>query len=43
VTIYNTLGQQIWSRKNIIEIDLTVLKSGFYIIRANNEARKIVK
>jgi hypothetical protein len=43
VSIYNTLGQQIWSRKNITEIDLSVLKSGFYIIRANNEARKIVR
>ncbi|TSA35441.1 MAG: T9SS C-terminal target domain-containing protein [Porphyromonadaceae bacterium] len=43
VTIYNTLGQQILSRKNILEIDLSNLKSGFYIIRANNEARKIVR
>jgi hypothetical protein len=43
VSIYNTLGQKLLSRKNILEIDLSNLRSGLYIIRANNESRKFVR
>lgn len=43
VVIYNLSGQQVFSENNIRDIDLRILKSGFYIIRADNEARKIVR
>ncbi len=43
VAIYNMLGQQLMSKKNIRQIDLTELSNGIYIVRANNESRKIIR
>jgi hypothetical protein len=43
VDIYNSLGQQLVSRKNVMEISLSNLSNGVYIIRANNESRKFVR
>ena len=43
VTIYNILGGQVTATKNVNQIDLSNLKRGVYIIRANNESLKIVR
>jgi hypothetical protein len=43
VTIYNILGAQVISKRNVNQIDLSGLNRGIYIIRANNESLKIVR
>jgi len=43
VEIFNMLGQPIMSKKSVNQIDLKGLKSGAYIIRANNESMKFVR
>jgi len=43
VAVYNTLGQLITMRKNVRQIELSGLEKGIYIIRANNESRKIIR
>ena len=43
VTVYNILGSQVMSKRNINKIDLSGLNRGIYIIRANNESLKIVR
>ena len=43
VTVYNILGSQVMSKRNVNEIDLSGLNRGIYIIRANNESLKIVR
>jgi len=43
VLVFNTLGQQMKSMKNVDIIDLSDLKSGVYIIRANNEVKKFFR
>lgn len=42
VTVYNILGSQIVSKRNVNQIDLSNLNRGIYIIRANNESLKVV-
>jgi len=43
VDIFNILGQPVMSKKGVNQIDLTGLKNGAYIIRANNESMKFVR
>lgn len=43
VFVYNAVGQQIFSKTNVSEIDLSGLKSGVYIIRASNQSMKFVR
>ena len=43
VVIYNMLGQQITSKRNVRQIELSGLEKGIYIVRANNESRKIMR
>jgi hypothetical protein len=43
VAIYNALGAQIVSKRNVNQIDLSNLNRGIYIIRANNESLKVVR
>ena len=43
VTIYNILGAQVLSKRNVNQVDLSNLNRGIYIIRANNESLKIVR
>ena len=43
VAIYNTLGQQVMAKKNVSQIELSGLSKGVYIVRANNETRKIMR
>lgn len=43
VIVYNTLGQQMKSLKNVNTIDLSNLRTGVYIIRANNETKKFFR
>jgi hypothetical protein len=43
VAVYNILGSQIMLKKDVNRLDLSGLKTGVYIIRANNESLKIVR
>jgi hypothetical protein len=43
VAVYNILGSQIMLKRNVNRLDLSGLKTGVYIIRANNESLKIVR
>jgi len=43
VAVYNVIGQQLKSLKNVNMIDLSDLTQGIYIIRANNETLKIYR
>jgi len=43
VAIYNTLGQQVMVKKNVNQVELSGLSKGIYIVRANNESRKILR
>ncbi len=43
VAVYNTLGQQLKALRGVNEVDIADLKSGIYIIRANNEVKKLYK
>jgi hypothetical protein len=43
VSVYNALGQQMKSLKNVNKVDLSNLRSGVYIIRANNEVKKFFR
>ncbi len=43
VAVYNTLGQQLKALRSVNEVDIADLKSGIYIIRANNEVKKLYK
>ena len=43
VTVYNALGQQMKSLKNVNQVDLSNLRTGVYIIRANNETKKFFR
>jgi hypothetical protein len=43
VDIFNIIGQPIVSKRGVNQIDLTGLKTGVYIIRANNESMKFVR
>lgn len=43
VSVYNTLGQQMKSLRNVNVVDLSNLRSGVYIIRANNEIKKFFR
>ena len=42
VAVYNILGSKILEKKEVMRIDLSNLKTGVYIIRANNESLKVV-
>ena len=42
VAVYNILGSKIMEKKEVLRIDLSGLKTGVYIIRANNESLKVV-
>lgn len=43
VAVYNILGSQILLKRDVTRLDLSGLKTGVYIIRANNESLKIVR
>ena len=43
VAVYNILGSQIMLKRDVTRLDLSGLKTGVYIIRANNESLKIVR
>jgi len=43
VFVYNIIGQPVLTKKGINQIDLSGLKSGVYIIRANNETMRVVR
>jgi len=43
VYIFNALGQQMKSLKNVNQINLSDLQSGIYIIRADNEIKKFFR
>jgi hypothetical protein len=43
VAIYNILGSKIVEKKEVMRIDLSGLKTGIYIIRAEGESRKIYR
>jgi hypothetical protein len=43
VFIYNIIGQPVLTKRGINQIDLSTLKSGVYIIKANNESMKFVR
>lgn len=43
VIVYNTLGQQMKSLRNVNLVDLSEFRTGVYIIRANNEVKKFFR
>jgi len=43
IYIYNAIGQPVMAKRGVNQIDLTGLKTGAYIIRANNESMKFVR
>lgn len=43
VAVYNILGSQIMLKRDVTRLDLSGLKTGVYIIRANNESLKVVR
>lgn len=42
VSVFNTIGKEMLVLKNVKSFDLKSLKSGVYIVRANNETIKVV-
>ena len=43
VAVFNVLGKQVMSVRNVRQLDLSTLENGIFIIRANNESRKLIR